>query len=61
MWLFVQLGKRVLLLERELSQPERYVGEFLQPGGIMRLKDMGLERTIQDIDAQPVPSLSEVP
>lgn len=54
----MQNGKRVLLLERELSQPERYVGEFLQPGGIMRLKDMGLERTIQDIDAQPVLSLS---
>ena len=28
-----QSGRRVLLLERDLSQPDRNVGELLQPGG----------------------------
>ena len=31
-------GRRVLLLERDLSQPDRIVGELLQPGGYLALK-----------------------
>lgn len=39
-------GRRVLLLERDLSEPDRIVGELLQPGGINSLKSLGLEGTI---------------
>lgn len=31
-------GRRVLLLERDLAQPDRIVGELLQPGGYLALK-----------------------
>jgi hypothetical protein len=51
---FLQANKRVLLLERDLSQPDRFVGEFLQPGGILKLSQLGLQHCIEDIDAQPV-------
>ncbi|ORY99952.1 squalene epoxidase-domain-containing protein [Syncephalastrum racemosum] len=46
-------GRRVLLLERDLSQPDRIVGELLQPGGINALKALGLEDCIEDIDGIP--------
>jgi NADPH-dependent 2,4-dienoyl-CoA reductase/sulfur reductase-like enzyme len=36
-------GRKVLLLERDLSEPDRIVGELLQPGGIDALKSLGLE------------------
>ena len=49
-----KLGRRVLLLERDLSQPDRIIGELLQPGGYMALKRLGLEHCVEDIDAQKV-------
>ena len=36
-------GRRVLLLERDLSEPDRIVGELLQPGGVNSLAALGLE------------------
>lgn len=47
-------GRRVLLLERELSQPDRIVGELLQPGGYLALKRLGLAHCVDGIDAQKV-------
>jgi squalene monooxygenase len=49
-----QQGRRVLLIERDLSQPDRIVGELLQPGGYMALKSLGLEHCVDDIDSQKV-------
>lgn len=49
--LLVQDGRRVLLLERDLSQPDRIVGELLQPGGYLQLKKLGLEGCVEGIDA----------
>ena len=51
MW---QDGRRVLLLERDLSQPDRIVGELLQPGGYLMLKRLGLEHAVDGIDSQKV-------
>ncbi|EFN52926.1 hypothetical protein CHLNCDRAFT_137251 [Chlorella variabilis] len=45
-------GRRVLLLERDLSQPDRIVGELLQPGGYLLLKRLGLAHCCDGIDAQ---------
>ena len=50
----MQLGRRVLVLERDLSQPNRIVGELLQPGGYNKLKALGLEDAVEGIDAQEV-------
>ena len=50
----MQNGRRVLLLERDLSQPDRIVGELLQPGGYLMLKRLGLAHVLDNIDAQKV-------
>lgn len=47
-------GRRVLLLERDLTQPDRIVGELLQPGGYLVLKKLGLEECTENIDAVKV-------
>lgn len=50
----VQLGKQgrnVLCLERDLSEPDRIVGELLQPKGVQALKEMGLEGCLEGIDS----------
>jgi hypothetical protein len=52
--LFLQEGRRVLLLERDLTQPDRIVGELLQPGGYLVLKKLGLEECTENIDAVKV-------
>ena len=36
-------GRRVAVIERELAEPNRIVGELLQPGGFTALKKLGLE------------------
>ena len=44
----------MLLLERDLSQPDRIVGELLQPGGYLKLKELGLAKCVDGIDSQKV-------
>ncbi|GAA5967507.1 hypothetical protein JCM21900_000389 [Sporobolomyces salmonicolor] len=46
-------GRTVLLLERDLSEPDRIVGELLQPGGCLALQKVGIDDTLDDIDATP--------
>ncbi|KAJ7530875.1 hypothetical protein O6H91_14G023000 [Diphasiastrum complanatum] len=47
-------GRRVLVIERDLSEPERIVGELLQPGGYLKVLELGLEDCLEGIDAQRV-------
>lgn len=47
-------GRSVLLLERWLKEPDRIVGELLQPGGVSALEKLGLAHCLEDIDAIPV-------
>ena len=42
----VQAGRRVLLIERDLKQPDRIIGELLQPGGYL------MAHCVEGIDAQ---------
>lgn len=35
-------GRSVILLEKSLKQPDRIVGELLQPGGVAALEELGL-------------------
>lgn len=49
------LGKnnvRVALIEKNLSEQDRIVGELLQPGGVMKLREMQLENLLDGFDAQ---------
>ncbi|KAG0742146.1 hypothetical protein G6F57_002566 [Rhizopus arrhizus] len=46
-------GRKVLLLERDLAEPDRIVGELLQPGGIEALKKLDLQDCVDGIDGIP--------
>ncbi|KAL3480429.1 squalene epoxidase-domain-containing protein [Aspergillus californicus] len=46
-------GRSVLLLEMSLKEPDRIVGELLQPGGVEALEQLGLRDCLDDIDAIP--------
>lgn len=45
---------RIALLERSLAEPDRIVGELLQPSGRASLAKLGLESCTEGIDAAPV-------
>lgn len=47
-------GRRVHVIERDLKEPDRIVGELLQPGGYLKLMELGLEDCVEEIDAQRV-------
>ncbi len=40
-------GRRVTVIERDLREPDRIVGELLQPGGRRALKQLGLEGNVE--------------
>ncbi len=45
---------RILVVERDLTEPDRIIGELMQPGGLQALKELGLIHLIDGIDAQEV-------
>ncbi|KAG9135294.1 hypothetical protein Leryth_015192 [Lithospermum erythrorhizon] len=47
-------GRRVRVIERDLTEPDRIVGELLQPGGYLKLMQLGLADCVEEIDAQRV-------
>ncbi|XP_060970387.1 squalene epoxidase 3-like [Cannabis sativa] len=47
-------GRRVRVIERDLTEPDRIVGELLQPGGYLKLVELGLEDCVEEIDAQRI-------
>ncbi|XP_057432465.1 squalene monooxygenase SE1-like isoform X2 [Lotus japonicus] len=47
-------GRRVHVIERDLREPDRIVGELLQPGGYLKLIELGLQDCVEQIDAQRV-------
>jgi squalene monooxygenase len=48
---FGRQGRSVLLLERSLKEPERIIGELLQPGGVAALEKLGMKDCLEEIDA----------
>ncbi|CAF9909936.1 MAG: Squalene epoxidase [Heterodermia speciosa] len=51
---FARQGRSVILLEKSLKEPDRIVGELLQPGGVEALKVLGLVECLEQIDAVKV-------
>ncbi|XP_014677463.1 PREDICTED: squalene monooxygenase-like [Priapulus caudatus] len=45
-------GRNVVLLERDMSEPDRILGELLQPGGFHALQELGLEAALDGIEAE---------
>ena len=50
-------GRRVTVVERDLSEPDRIVGELLQPGGFKVLRKLGLTGDHEVVDS-PTRALS---
>ncbi|KAL8948436.1 MAG: hypothetical protein Q9222_005370, partial [Ikaeria aurantiellina] len=44
-------NRSVILLEKSLKEPDRIVGELLQPGGVQALEKLGLRECLEEIDA----------
>lgn len=44
-------GRRVLIIEREWSKPNRIVGELMQPSGLYSLKQLGMIKAVNGIEA----------
>ncbi|KAF8097128.1 hypothetical protein N665_0294s0030 [Sinapis alba] len=51
-------GRRVHVIERNLREPERMMGEFMQPGGRLLLSKLDLQDCLEGIDAQKVTGLT---
>ncbi|TRY95550.1 hypothetical protein DNTS_021476 [Danionella cerebrum] len=47
-------GRRVTVVERDMKEPDRIVGELLQPGGYRALRELGLEGAVEGLDAHVV-------
>lgn len=47
-------GRKVLIAEREWSCPNRIVGELMQPSGLKALKQLGMIKAINNIEANEV-------
>ena len=47
-------NRSVTLLEKSLKEPDRIVGELLQPGGVSALRELGIEECLEEIDSIPV-------
>ena len=47
-------NRDVVLIERQFSEPDRIVGELLQPGGLAALNELGLGHCVEDIEAATV-------
>lgn len=50
-WALGNQGRSVILLEKSLKEPDRIVGELLQPGGVQALEKLGLRDCLEEIDA----------
>lgn len=47
-------GRKVLIIEREWSKPNRIVGELMQPSGLLALKRLGMAKAVNNIEATQV-------
>lgn len=53
-WYLGSRGRRVAIIERDLTEPEKFIGELLQPGGVQLLREMGYTDVLEGFDAQLV-------
>lgn len=46
-------GRKVLLIERDWREPDRIVGELMQPAGLRALRALGMVQAVNNIEATP--------
>ena len=49
-----KLGFQVIVIERFMNEMDRIVGELMQPGGVQKLRQLGLLEALEEIDTVPV-------
>ena len=49
-----QHGLSVAVVEKNMAEQERMIGELLQPGGVIKLHELGLEHLLDELDAQQI-------
>lgn len=47
-------GFHVVVIEKDMREQDRIVGELMQPGGVNQLREMGLEQVLDGYDAQVI-------
>lgn len=47
-------GRTVAVIERDLSEPEKIIGELLQPGGVQKLEELGYENIFEGLDSPEI-------
>src|SRR4051812_17350577 len=47
-------GFRVAIVEKDLREQDRIVGELMQPGGVTQLREMGLDHVLDGFEAQTI-------
>ena len=47
-------GFRVVVVEKDMHEQDRIVGELMQPGGVNQLREMRLEYVLDGYDVQPI-------
>lgn len=47
-------GRTVTVIEKDLKEPDRILGELLQPGGYNALKDLDLEEAVDEIESHAI-------
>ena len=47
-------SRKILVVERDLTEPDRIIGELMQPAGVKALEQMNLRHLLDGIDARPV-------
>lgn len=47
-------GKKVLIVERDWSEPDRIVGELMQPAGVKALRELGMVKAVNGVGARNV-------
>lgn len=53
-WYLGKRGINVAVIERDFSEPEKIIGELLQPGGVMKLQELGYTDILNGFDAQQI-------
>lgn len=51
---FAKQGRSVVVIERDLSEPEKIIGELLQPGGVQKLKELGYANIFEGLDSPEI-------
>ena len=51
-------GRKVLIIERDITPPDTFRGELLQPGGVKKIQELGLGSNVLFLPSSSFPPLA---